>query len=340
MRRRRIVLRPRLGAVALLAVVVVAAAAWLARAPASTDPGRRAPSSRLPDPRAAASQPPPALPVALSGLALAASGGRLWVVGGLVGGTTSTAAVYSWRPGEPAWKLVARLPAARHDGAAAAVGRGVWFAGGGLGSVSAADAEAVGAVARGARVGVRPLPALPEVRSDLAAVAWQGGMVVAGGYDGLTDSLDVLSLSPGATAWRTRAVLPAGMRYAAAAALADRLYLFGGLTPAGLSDAIWRVDLVTGGVRRVGTLPEAADYMAAAVVRGRIFVLGGATAAGDLSTVWRFDPASGRLAPAGQLPGGRAYGAAAALAGRVYYVGGESAGRALAQVVALRPSGA
>lgn len=191
----------------------------------------------------------------------------------------------------------------------------------------------------GARV--RSLVALASARSDLAAAPWRGGVVVAGGYDGLTDALAVVALAPGARAWRTVASLSTGVRYAAAAVLGDRLYLFGGLTTEGLSDAIWRVDLATGGVRRIGTLPAPADDMAAAVLSGRVYVLGGATVRGDLGGVWRFDPATGRLTTAGRLPGARSYGAAAALDGRLYYAGGASAGRALDQVVAvaLRPGG-
>lgn len=345
-RRRRLRARPRLGLWLGALVVVIGGFALFGRP--ATAPGRvksaassgRAPASRPttrtaapPPTRLAAVSQAPALPETLEGLAAAASGGRLWAIGGLVGGNTSTTDVFSWKPGQASWRRVASLPEPRHDGAAAAVGGQVWFVGGGLGTVSDPQATAFVPTASGVRV--RALPPLPGARSDLAAVGGSEAYVV-GGYNGLVDALDVLALRPGGS-WRTVAVLPQGARYAAVARVGQELYVFGGLTPSGLTDAIWAVDLRSGKVHAAGRLPVPTDYMSAVVVRGRIFVLGGENQSGDVSTIWRYDPADGRLLAAGSLPSGRGYGAAAVLGGKVYYLGGDRGGAALDQVVVLAP---
>lgn len=345
-RRRRLRARPRLGLwlVVVLAVAVVVGlferhvaapgprTAAVAAGHAATVPARISPA---PSPtRLVAVGDAPALPVPLEGLAVASADGRLWAVGGLVGGNTSTTDIFSWRPGTAAWQRAASLPVPRHDGAAAAVAGQVWFFGGGLGTVSDAQSYAI-VPGAGGGASVRALAPLPAVRSDLSAVGGSRAYVV-GGYDGSVDALDVLSLRPGGN-WRAVAHLPQGARYAAVARLGNELYVFGGLVPSGLTDAIWAVNLDTGRVRPGGRLPAAAEYMAAAVVDGRIFLLGGENQTGDLATIWRYDPANGRMSAAGSLPSGRGYGGVAVLGGKVYYVGGDRGGQALTQVVALVP---
>jgi N-acetylneuraminic acid mutarotase len=275
--------------------------------------------------------------VALDGLAAATADGRIWVVGGLVDGTTSTDAVAAWRPGQRSWRRMGRLPFPRHDGAAVAVRGEVWFVGGGLGSVSARQAVAFAASGDGG-LRERPLPTLSVARSDLAAATLGATAYVAGGYDGYRLATQVLALRPGGRRWRTVARLGQGARYAALVAVGGRLYRFGGMGANGEPLAnIWAVDPATGKVRLVGRLPVPTRYLVAAVLDGQVFLLGGETAAGPTAAIWRFDPVNGRVSAAGRLPSPRAYGAAVVWRGTVVVLGGEGPQGPLASVVRLRP---
>ena len=114
--------------------------------------------------------------------------------------------------------------------------------------------------------------------------------------------------------------LPAGLRYAGVTSFGGRIYVAGGLTPSGPSAAIYRVDVRSGRVERIGLLPHPVAYAPLVAARGRLLLIGGEGS----RIVLRIDPRSGSVTTAGRFPKNLANAAAAALPdGRVIVVGGD-----------------
>ncbi len=286
----------------------------------------------------------PSLPVPLSGLTLAYAHGALWVVGGLVDGQTSTDGI--WRllwPGGRNWQRVGSLPVARHDAALCPEPTGLWLVGGGLGTVSASEVWHLGWPRTGtAAMQVTVGPPLPVARSDLSCVpegpGGSQGVIVAGGYDGLTYQAPVLRLGPGSQSWQRVADLPVPVRYAGMTLVGRDLIVFGGLSPSGPTRAIWQVPLNGARPREIGRFPQAIQHVQAAGSDPPA-VLGGETATGGfVPGFWRVripGRAGGeaRVVRVLSSPSGRGYGAMTAVPGGWVYAGGVNEGGAIAQVL-------
>jgi DNA-binding beta-propeller fold protein YncE len=242
------------------------------------------------------------LPETLSkAAAVALPGGRVMVLGGETGGASTDQILV----GTPAHlRRVGTLPAPTHDAAAALLGNSVYLFGGGqatsVDSVVRVDPRTEHAVAAG-RIG--------EPLSDLGAVVVGGKAYLVGGYTGSRYATAVLRY-PGA---KVVARLPAGTRYAGVAALGGRIYVAGGLTTQGATDAVYEVAL-PGPVRRVATLPRPLDHAGMAELGGKLYLVGGAE-------ILRLDP-SGAVAVVARLPVSLSDPAVVAVAGRLVIVGG------------------
>jgi hypothetical protein len=137
---------------------------------------------------------------------VAAAGGRLWVVGALVGGGfTAIGAVWSWAPGEPAWSAThpTLVVGTQRGGSAVAVWGTRIFVLGGYRGGSVADASAFD-TATGQHA---LLPDLPAARDHLVGGAWEGKVFAIGGrrngiaaIDPRTDAFDT-----DAGVWSSRA---------------------------------------------------------------------------------------------------------------------------------------
>ena len=106
----------------------------------------------------------------------------------------------------------------------------------------------------------------------------------------LPDTADVVARLPEAT--RDPAVTVRG----------DTLYVAGGRTESGLSNAVYAVDLGAGTVSVVGRLPHAVSGGALVPAGGKLYLLGGKDAAGPVRTIVRIDPATGTIETAGTMP--------------------------------------
>ena len=257
------------------------------------------------------------LPQALSrASAVALPDGRVLVVGGLTGGS-STDQILLGTPG--ALRPVGRLPIAGHDAAAALLGRTAYVFGGG----QAASTNTV--IRVNTKTGAAALAAkLDEPLSDLGAAVVRNHAYLVGGYTGAQYASAVLRYDGGGKT-TTVARLPTGLRYAGVAALGDRIYVAGGLTAGGETAAIYRVDPIAGTVRRIGQLPAPTAYGALVAYHGALYLIGGKTAAGAPdATVLRIDPQTGTTTAAARLPRGLAEPAAVALADRIVVIGGEN----------------
>jgi outer membrane protein assembly factor BamB len=278
----------------------------------ATDLVRAAPPVRRPraaSPRAVRVTRVGSLPQPVSKLsAVALPDGRLVVLGGLVGGSSSTQVL----AGPPArLRRVASLPVATHDAAAALVGRRIYLFGGG----EAVSTDAVVRVDPGWRRAVRA-GSLGEPLSDLGAATVGGTTYLVGGYTGTRYATAVLRFRPGAQpAVVTR--LPTGLRYAGVAALGSKIYVAGGLSTAGPTRAVYAVDPAAGTVTRVATLPRPADHVALAALGSRLLLAGGGS-----RQVLAIDPAAGTVRAVASLPQALIDPAAVAENGKVLVLGG------------------
>ncbi len=173
------------------------------------------------------------------------------------------------------------------------------------------------------------LGSLPRPRADGAAATIGQTAYVLGGYDGPSLDPEVLATRNGAN-FRNVAVLPVPVRYPAVAALAGRIYLFGGEDGDGRPvDTVQVVNPHLGTAKVVGHLPLALTGSAAGVLNGVIYVAGGVMGSANphpVVEVFAFDAGRRTFLRAGTLPVAVANAGAAVSGGHLFLVGGEVAG--------------
>ena len=254
--------------------------------------------------RRTGSLPGPVLRLAVAPLA----GGRVMALGGLLPGDVSSDSILAGTPG--ALRVVGRLPVPTHDDAAAAVGGKVWLFGGGQ------------AVSSDAIVRVSPAGAasaagsLGEPLSDLGAAVVGRTAYLVGGYTGAKFASGILRFTGGTPHLVAR--LPVGLRYAAVAALRGRIYIAGGLTTSGASDAVYAFDPGSRAVTRIGRLPQPTLHATMAALGGALYLIGG----DGSNAIVRIEP-TGSTQIAGRLPVTLAGGAAVAVGDGIDVFGGD-----------------
>ena len=165
----------------------------------------------------------------------------------------------------------------------------------------------------------RRLPPLDEPLSDLGAAVVRGHTYLVGGFTGTRFASAVLRLG---ARDRTTVVarLPAGTRYAGVTSLGGAIYVAGGITESGPSSAVYRVDVRTGRVRRIGRLPRPIAHAPLVGAARALWLVGG----DGSDAVLRIDPSTGRVAVAGHLPRPLANPAAVTLGdGHIAVLGGD-----------------
>jgi N-acetylneuraminic acid mutarotase len=153
------------------------------------------------------------LPMPIHHPVLGSVNGKLYSLGGQLGGANGQAAETNtdrslvYDPAANVWTEVAPMPTARGAGAAAVIDDKIYVAGG---RPPASNAFAVYDVSDNAWTTLTPLPQLFPNRNHIAAAAIGGKVYVAGGrHSGgsfsspMTDSLDVYD--PGTATWASRA---------------------------------------------------------------------------------------------------------------------------------------
>jgi hypothetical protein len=272
------------------------------------------------------------LPAAVQLPAVAPYGSGALAIGGLDSADASVSDILSI--GDGGARDVGRLPAARHDAAAANIdGQAYFFGGGDLGSAS----DLILRVGSG---GSRVVGRLPINASDIEAATIGHTAYVVGGYTETTPLRTIVAFTPGAGV-RVAGMLPRPLRYAAIAAVGGRLLIAGGTSGVIAQRAILSFDPRTGSVRQVGLLPHPITHAAGASLNGRFYVLGGRGENLDeqRSSMLAVDPSSGAVTSAGRLPRPLSDLGAASLSGRILLVGGrDSSGAAQAQALTLAPA--
>jgi N-acetylneuraminic acid mutarotase len=269
-------------------------------------------------------------------VALPAASGLL-IAGGLTAQGTATDAVTSLNPVSGVTRAAGHLAAATHDAAGASLGGQTYLFGGGtvtsVPTVQAVAAETVAAAGTAPEAAV--VGQLPAARSDASGVTAGSVAYVIGGYDGTNWDPQVLATQDGQH-FRVAARLPVPVRYGAVAAGAGEIWVFGGQTPSGATNAIQRINPATGRATVVGHLLAPLQGASAIVLNGQVYLAGGVAAGATSQVVYRFDPATSSVSVVGELPVPVAYAAGAVVGGVGYLVGGEDGPRTVPTVTTLR----
>lgn len=279
--------------------------------------------------------PAGSLPVPTSKASAAAlPDGRVVLVGGLVGGA-STSNVLIGRPRHRFLHLTS-LPHPLHDAAAVVRDGRVLHIGGGDATGSAAVNEIDPASGRIRRVATLPRPA-----SDLGAVMIGTDVLVIGGFDdGAGTWLDTaLTLAPARPRPRVLTRFAHGIRYAAVGALGGKVYVAGGTLPDGRDTRdVYELDPATGHIRILAPLAHPTAHAAFAPVDGRLVLVGGRIGTTGSTELRSFDPRTGRTRRIGRLPHELADPAVAPSGRGAWLVGGATTGdAATAAILALTP---
>jgi YVTN family beta-propeller protein len=259
-----------------------------------------------------------------------AGGNRVLLLGGLTPADTSSDAITV--AGPTGGRVVARLPTARHDAAAARVGNYAYLFGGGNGTAQLDQILRI-PLAGGPAVAVGRLPA-PS--SDQTGAAIGNTAYVLGGYTGTRWLNTIVAYTPGQTA-RVVARLPFTVRYAAVAAVGNRLVVAGGSLENGTaSDAV--LEYVPGGrVTRIGRLPAPTTHAAAAALGNTAFIIGGRGASTGTPTdqIVAVDVGTKRIRSGGTLPTALSDLAAVTIGSDVLVAGGRSLSGTQASIYTL-----
>jgi hypothetical protein len=167
---------------------------------------------------------------------------------------------------------------------------------------------------------------------------------VVGGFDGHAMDEDILATSDGTT-FRTVAQLPIPVRYAATTFADGAIWVIGGqlgtsesTKTGGQSDAVQRVDPVSGNATIVAHLPTTLGHASAFTLGDQVFVAGGQAGTTPSATITHIDTAAMTVAQVGTLPDARSDSAVAVDGDTAWLIGGEttSAARPLDTVVRVQ----
>jgi hypothetical protein len=211
------------------------------------------------------------LPQAISkAAAVALPDGRMMILGGYTG-SASVDTILAGAPNKLA--VVGHLQQPTHDAAAALINGAVYLYGGGS-SVSTPDVVRVSLTGT-----ATPAAPLDEPLSDLGAVTLDGHAYLVGGYTGTEFATAILR-----DGTHVVARLPQGTRYAGAAAWGRAIYIAGGLTTSGPTNAVYV--LAGHKIDRFATLPKPEAHAALAALGTDLYLVGGRQVVGiNLTTI-------------------------------------------------------
>jgi non-specific serine/threonine protein kinase len=235
-------------------------------------------------------------PSARQQVATAVLGGKISLIGGLVGKDTATATaeVESYDPAIDTWNTQTSLPRPLHH--AAAVGyRGELVVIGGWEpegtNLLANTSREVLALRNGRWV---RLPSLHHPRAAGAAVVVDDQIVVVGGQ--ANNALVPVTEIFDGTKWHDAAPLPTPREHVAAATDGRFVYVVGGRKRSSDQNtaALERYDAKSDRWTKLRNMPVATGSMGAAIANGRLIVVGGEGPSQVIKNVQAYDIASGR----------------------------------------------
>jgi N-acetylneuraminic acid mutarotase len=226
--------------------------------------------------------------------AVAALGGKIYVIGGFVTATGQQVAlitdtVEAYDIGSNTWETVAPLPLEIHHTVAAVVGDRL-YAIGGLQTAGFTPIRNVYQYDPGQNVWTRRAD-LPTARGAMAAGVINGLVYVVGGCTGPFCGTSITLhevYNPTTNTWMALAPLPSPRNHLAASVIDDKLYVVGGRT-AGNTNELDRYDPMTNQWEVLPPMPTARGGLVASVLNGRLVVAGGEMP-GVFDEVEIFDP--------------------------------------------------
>ncbi len=241
--------------------------------------------------------------------------------------------VDEFEPTSNTWSEAAPLPEPRSDAACVALDDDLYVLGGGDHQRSRQD----GVVLRNKKWVELPDLALPEPRLYASAVASggsiyvMGGMSKAGDYTSARNTVWISNIRKARGSWETLPRFPGpGLISMAAAAVSDRIYIFGGAHAAengvANSHSVLEFDCKLQRWRRFPDLPVSRRCWCAVPLPDAILLIGGYTRTYERD-VFRYDLRSHSLTPAGLLPHGMCDARFFRVGDRVIGTGGEVADR-------------
>jgi N-acetylneuraminic acid mutarotase len=280
------------------------------------------------------------LPAARQETAVAAIGGKIYVIGGFNGAATVVDTVEVYDPASDEWSPVAPLPEPLHHTNVAAVGGKLYL----LGGLRGLSFEAIGSAWSYDPANDRwdPLTALPpgSERGSSMTAAIGSKIYVAGGYrEGrAVDDFQVYDTTT--DAWTPLPRVPIGRDHGVGAAARGLFFAIGGrnVSPNGHMPQVHAFDPAQGSWSDRAPLPTSRGGCAAAVLDETIIVAGGEGNLEESSGVFgeteRYDPMSDRWT---SLPPMRTprHGTGAAVVDGIFYVPGGAGVQAFGAVATV-----
>jgi outer membrane protein assembly factor BamB len=246
-----------------------------------------------------------------------ASGGTVFIAGGMDSTGTTVGGVFTMNPRTGALHAAGSLPHAVHDAAGAMIGGSLYVFGGGSSSGTDSVQAFDPATGTGAVVGHLPTPL-----SDLQAATIGRTVYLVGGYDGTRPRPEIYATTTG-TSFRVIAKLPTGLRYPAVTAVGSALIVAGGQSLSGPVNTVYAVDTTSGSVTTMGHLAVPAAHAAAFTLGATAYIAGGQNAAGDaMSGVAAVDPAAATVSAEPPLRRPLSLAAVANTKGQAWLIGG------------------
>jgi N-acetylneuraminic acid mutarotase len=251
------------------------------------------------------------------------------LLGLVLGGVAYVAALAMSNPApreSAGWTLLATLPTARGETAAAAAGDQLYVIGGltGLGG----DASAEVSVYDPATDAWEAAPAMPSSRHHAAAAGLNGTVYLSGGGPSAGDwtpQPTLWALEAGGATWRDLAPMPEGRLGHRLLAVGAELYVVGGIGETGRV----LVYNVAGDSWSAGAeMPSPSrDHLAAVVVDGEIWTIGGRAGGQNFARVDIYDPGTDTWREGLPLPEATSGAAEGNVDGTILISGGENPGQ-------------
>ncbi|MCP9447094.1 MAG: hypothetical protein NNA22_05935 [Nitrospira sp.] len=273
------------------------------------------------------------MPAKRTEVAVAALGGKIYVVGGFekpslgnVMNLSITPTVEVYDPATDRWTAKAPLPVGLHHVGIGVVGGRLYVIGGyarsginiwsPVATVYAYDPVTDRWTERAP---------MPTARGALS-VAEQGGKLYAiGGFDRKANVAAVEVYDPPLDRWETRSPLPTPRDHLATAAVEGKIYAIGGRVNGDYGRNLAVVEMYDPLADRwtgVADLPTARSGITASVLNHMIYVFGGEGASGTFRENEAYDPQRDTWRPMAPMPTARHGLGSAAVEGRIYVIGG------------------
>lgn len=244
------------------------------------------------------------------------------LLGAILGVTAYVVGLMVTNPGpreSKTWTLLATLPTARGETAAAVTGNRLYVIGGMTGLGFAASDEV--SVYDPARDGWEAAPPLPAARHHAAAVGLDGTVYVSGGgsADG-TPQETLWALRVGADAWQELAPMPESRLGHRMLAVEGKLYVVGGI---GGTGRVLVYDPAAGTWSTGAEMPSPRDHIAAVPVENEIWAIGGRSGGRNHTRVDIYEPTTDSWREGPPLPEPTSGASDAVLDGVIMISGGE-----------------